>query len=151
MNNKFISITRILLPLILGSLIGFIIGNFTYYETLIKPPLSPSKIIFPIAWSIIYLLMGISYNIIINKTKNKKLIQVIYYLQLIVNLLWSPIFFTLKLKLLSVIWILLLLLLVSIQIKVYYKENKISSYLNIPYILWIIFATYLTIGIYILN
>ena len=141
---------RIFLPIILGSLVGFIINGFIDYPSLIKPPLAPPKIFFPIAWSIIYLLMGISYYLYRKDYSDEKTIKV-YYIQLIVNLLWSVIFFVFKFRLLSIAWIILLDLLVITLIKKYYDTKKISAYLNIPYLIWILFATYLTIGIYILN
>ena len=61
MNNKIKSIFQLFLPVVLGSLIGLLISNYIDYNTLIKPPLAPPKLLFPIAWTIIYLLMGISY------------------------------------------------------------------------------------------
>jgi len=141
---------RIFLPIILGGIVGFIINGFIDYTELVKPPLAPPKIFFPIAWSVIYLLMGISYYLYRKEFSDKKTIQ-LYYAQLIVNLLWSIIFFVFKLRLLAIAWILVLDILVIILIKRFFETKKISTYLNIPYLLWILFATYLTIGIYILN
>lgn len=141
---------RIFLPIILGGVVGFIINGFIDYTELVKPPLAPPKIFFPIAWSVIYLLMGISYYLYRKEFSDKKTIQ-LYYAQLIVNLLWSIIFFVFKLRLLAIAWILVLDILVIILIKRFFETKKISTYLNIPYLLWILFATYLTIGIYILN
>lgn len=141
---------RLFLPIILGSIVGVIINGFIDYNELIKPPFAPPKILFPIAWSIIYLLMGIAYYLYRKHYNDKKTI-IIYYAQLIMNLLWSIIFFIFKLRLLSVIWILILDILVIILIKKYLSTNKTSAYLMIIYIIWILFATYLNIGIYILN
>ena len=135
-------------PLVLGSIVGILINNSIDYNTLNKPILSPPSIIFPIMWTILYILMGISYYIYRKYNNNYNLI---YYVQLFVNLLWSIIFFTFKLRLLGVFWILLLLILIIILYKDFNRYNKISSYLLIPYIIWVVFATYLTIGIYILN
>ena len=138
-------------PLILGSIVGFIISNSIDYPNLIKPPLAPPKILFPIIWSIIYLLMGISYYILKknNNVDNKE--SLIYYTQLGINLLWSIIFFLLKWRLIAIIWIIILDILVITMIKLFYKKQKVAAYLNILYLVWILFATYLTIGIYILN
>lgn len=155
MNNKIKSIFLLFLPVVLGSLIGLLISNYIDYNTLIKPPLAPPKILFPIAWTIIYLLMGISYYLykkdINEETETTKKITIVYYLQLFINLLWSIIFFILKNRLLASLWIIILDLLVIYLIYLFFKEKKISAYLNIPYLLWILFATYLTIGIYLLN
>lgn len=146
---KFIkNVFYLFFPIISGSLIALIVGNFDYYLILDKPPLSPPKIIFPIVWSIIYILMGIAYFLYKKKTDNK---NYLYYIQLIVNLLWTIIFFILQSNLLSTIWILLLDLLIILNIIKFYKYNKVSTYLFIPYLIWSLFATYLTIGILFLN
>ena len=121
------------------------------YGILNKPLLSPPGFIFPIVWSILYILMGVSYYLYrVNGYDNDKLKKV-YYGQLIVNLLWSIIFFGLKWYFISILWTILLDVLVIYLIYLYFKEYKISGYLNIPYLIWILFATYLTIGVYILN
>lgn len=138
-------------PLISGSLIGLIISKFINYSSLIKPPLSPPSITFPIMWTIIYILMGISYSIFKNNNFYTLKEDKIYYLQLFVNLLWSIFFFIFKWYFFTIIWTILLLILVIYLIYLFYNKNKLSAYLNIPYLIWLIFATYLTIGIYILN
>ena len=138
-------------PIMIGSIIGFVINKYIDYSILIKPPLSPPKLLFPIMWSIIYLLLGISCYLYKKNSTNNKVIDYIYYLQLIVNYLWSFIFFVWKLRFIAVIWIILLLILVISLYKLYYNKYKISAYLLIPYIIWTMFTTYLTIGIYILN
>lgn len=138
-------------PLISGSLIGLIISKFINYSSLIKPPLSPPSITFPIVWTIIYILMGISYLIFKNNSFYTLKEDKIYYLQLFVNLLWSIFFFIFKWYFFTIIWTILLLILVIYLIYLFYNKNKLSAYLNIPYLIWLIFATYLTIGIYILN
>ena len=150
--NKILSLFYIFFPLIMGTIIGLVTSNSIEYNNLIKPPVSPPSILFPIVWSILYLLMGISYFIYKKNIDNKgKLIPIIYYFQLFINLLWSIIFFVFELKFLAIIWIILLDLLVIFMIYLFSNENKISAYLNIPYLVWILFATYLTIGIYVLN
>jgi len=151
MNKTIKNLFYIFLPLILGSLVGFTISDSIDYNTLTKPPLAPPRILFPIAWTIIYLLMGISFYILKKREKFTFVESFIYYSQLIVNLLWSIIFFILKWRLISCIWIIILDVLVIYMISLFYKRVKLSAYLNIPYLLWLLFATYLTIGIYILN
>ncbi len=152
MKEKLKSAFQIFLPLILGSLIGVIISKSIDYNVLVKPPLAPPSIFFPIAWTIIYLLMGISFYILNKNTDTSiELESFVYYLQLFINLLWSIIFFLLKWRLFAVIWILILDVTVILMIKLFYKRVKLSAYLNLFYLAWIIFATYLTIGIYILN
>ncbi len=151
--NKFLkNVFYLFLPLVLGGIVGFIISKSIDYNSLIQPPFAPPSLAFPIAWTIIYFLMGLSYFLYKkNSNSNDKQIPIVYYLQLFVNLAWSIIFFSLKWRLFSCFWIIFLVLLVSYLIYLFYKEYKVSAYLNIPYLLWIIFATYLNIGIYVLN
>ena len=142
----------IFFPLVIGGIVSIIIKNHIDYSILNKPPLSPPKLLFPIAWSIIYLLMGISYYLFRKDyPNNEDKITFLYYFQLFINALWSIIFFLFKWRFLAIIWILLLLALIVWLTMLLYQKIKISSYLYIPYIIWVIFATYLTIGIYILN
>ena len=144
------NIFYIFFPLLVGTIVGFAISGSIDYNTLTKPPLSPPSILFPIVWSILYLLMGISYYLF-KRNNNDNTISFIYYLQLFVNAMWSIIFFLWELRFLAIIWILLLDVLVILLIYLFFQKSKISSYLNIPYLIWLLFATYLTIGIYILN
>ncbi len=137
-------------PILIGGIVSLLIANNIDYEILNKPFLSPPGFLFPIIWSIIYLLLGISYYLF-KKNNNDTLTSIIYYVGLFVNALWSIIFFVWKMRFLAVIWILLLLTLVVLLIYLFSKKNKVSAYLNILYLLWIIYATYLTIGVYILN
>lgn len=135
----------IALPLIIGIIISLIINPFMNYQDLYKPKLAPPGIIFPIVWTVLYILIGISFYL--QKNNNKY----IYYTNLIINNLWPIIFFVFKLYLLSFIWIILLIIIVIIMINNFYKINKISAYLNIPYLIWLIFACYLSFEIYLLN
>ena len=138
-------------PIVIGSLVGWFISGYIDYTTLAKPPFAPPKIIFPIAWTIIYLLLGISYYLLNKNSDVTPTERRIYYLQLFVNYLWSFIFFVFKFRLLAVLWIILLDILVYYMLYLFYKKYKLSAYLNIIYLIWITFATYLTIVIYILN
>lgn len=141
----------IFIPIILGTIIGlFLMNSYDFYQGLIKPPLAPPSWLFPIAWSILYLLMGISYYRIIDKSDDI-LTRQIYRIQLFFNLLWPIIFFLFHLLLLSSIWIICLVILVIIMIYLFYKHDKKASILQIPYLLWILFATYLNIALFILN
>lgn len=143
-------ILYILTPLIGGSIVGLIISKSISYNYLVNPPLSPPSYLFPIVWSILYLLIGISYYIY-RKNNNNYLTIKLYYIQLILNYLWSIIFFIFKLRTLAAIWIILLAIIIIYLMLKYYKEEKTSFYLLIPYILWVLFAAYLNIGIVILN
>lgn len=141
----------ILIPVLIGGIVGLIISSAIDYNSLQKPFLAPPSIVFPIVWTILYILMGISYGILKSKSLTNKKIDLIYYIQLAVNAAWSIIFFLLKWRLFAFIWILLLDILVILMIIKFYKKDKIAGLLQIPYILWTLFASYLNLAIYILN
>lgn len=141
----------ILIPVIVGGIVGLIISGSIDYNTLQKPFLSPPSILFPIVWTILYILMGISYGILQSNQLVDEKINMIYYLQLAVNALWSIFFFTLKWRLFAFLWIILLDVLVIVMIKKFYDKNKTAGLLQIPYIIWTLFATYLNLGVYLLN
>ena len=124
------------IPLLLGAIVGILTSpGSSDYQGLV-----PSWI-FPIVWSILYILMGLSSYLV---RDNKRLIN-IYKLNLAVNLMWPFIFFTFDLKVLAFFWILALIVIVGVMIYEFYKENKIAAYLLIPYILWLIFASILNL------
>lgn len=151
MKNKWILVKNIVIPIALGGLVGLIISQFMDYNTLQKPPLSPPGFIFGIVWSILYLLMGIAYGMLVYKGKSDAEVSKIYWTQLIINLIWPILFFVFKIRLFSSIWIIILLILVISMVIKFYKKDKIIGYSQIPYLLWIMLATYLNIGVYILN
>lgn len=152
MSSKFkIYLKSILIPVIVGTIVGFATSSFIDYNSLVKPPLAPPSILFPIVWSILYVLMGVSYGILESNSLVDSDINFIYYLQLFVNALWSIFFFILKWRFFAFLWILLLLVLVIIKIIRFYRKNKISGLLQIPYLLWAAFATYLNFAIWLLN
>lgn len=150
-NEKLKKIVHALLPLIIGGIVGIITSNAMDYNDLLKPTLSPPAIVFPIAWTIIYLLIGISYTLLKEKGEVSKETKQLYYVQLFFNYLWTFLFFVFELRLLSVLWIIILDVLVICMTYQFYKQNKLSGILLIPYVLWLIFATYLNISIYFLN
>ena len=122
------------------------------YDEIITPTLSPPSILFPIVWTVLYILMGISSYIVYNsQSEFKSKALVIYVLQLIVNFIWPILFFNLRVFLLSFLWLILLVILVIYMLKLFYDVKPISSYLQIPYICWLLFASYLNFMIYVLN
>ena len=125
-------------------------GSMDTYTTLIKPPFAPPSILFPIVWTILFILMGISSYLIYESGDDNGSLKT-YLIQLGINFVWPILFFVVKNMLLSLIWIILLDVIVIIMIKKFYKINKTAAYLQIPYLLWILFATYLNYGFYILN
>lgn len=145
-------IISLLIPLGVGTISGLISMPFMDYGKLIQPPLAPPGWLFPIVWTILYILMGVSFYLILETNNyDKDSSYIVYFLQLLVNGLWSIFFFVFKWRLFSCIWLLLLIVLVIIMIIRFYKVNKVAGLLQLPYLLWCIFALYLNIGIYLLN
>ena len=150
--SKFkIYFKSILIPLLVGGVVGFIISGSMDYNTLEKPFLAPPSILFPIVWTILYVLMGVSYGILRENSQTDKSIDSIYYAQLVVNALWPIAFFVLKWRLFAFFWIVLLAVLVLVMVIKFYRKNSLAGLLQIPYLLWTLFATYLNFAIYILN
>lgn len=141
----------ILIPVIVGGIVGLFISGSMDYNSLQKPFLSPPSLVFPIVWTILYILMGVSYGRLKEKELVDSNISFIYYLQLAVNALWPIFFFVFKWRLFSFFWILLLVVLVILMTVKFYKKDKIAGLLQVPYVIWTIFATYLNFGIYLLN
>ncbi len=130
-------------------------GNMDIYDVIVKPPLAPPGILFPIAWTILYALMGVSSAMVyINREKtplHAKDALYTYAISLVVNFAWSILFFNLGAFLVSFIWLLFLLALIIATIIRYLKVDKLSAYLQIPYAVWVVFAGYLNLAIFILN
>ncbi len=143
---------NILIPNLFGVL-GTLLGNPSQgFNNMIKPNFTPSGIIFPIAWIILYTLMGIScYLVLHSESNNTNSSLIVYGIQLIVNSLWTLFFFRLQWYLFSFVWIIILIILVAIMIYQFYKSNKIAAYLQIPYLVWLIFASILNYSVYLLN
>lgn len=151
MNNLKIYIKSILIPVIVGGIVRLIINPFIDYGALNKPPLAPPGILFSIIWPILYVLMGISYGILKSKKLVDTKVSIVYYVQLGINALWSIFFFLLKWRLFSFIWILVLDVIVIYMSVLFYQKNKVAGILQVPYLLWILFASYLNIAMYVLN
>lgn len=141
----------------LAPLIGFLSylisrENMDIYSSIITPPFAPEPIVFSIVWTVLYILMGVSSVIIANsKTQYKKSAINIYLLSLIFNFVWSPIFFNRRQFYVSLLVIIILFLLVSTTIRIYKEINRLAAVLQLPYLLWLIAAFYLNIGIILLN
>lgn len=142
--KKFIVL--LLLTIAIGVIPSIFVGSDV--SDLIKPMFYPPKIVFPIVWTVLYILMAIAIYIVSKKDDSN---YKIYFLQLIFNSLWTVIFFGLDLRLFAFIWLILLFVLVLIMTIKFYKVDKRTIYLLIPYIIWLIVAGYLNLAIYILN
>lgn len=143
------------IPLLVGGLSAFITkDNMDIYKEIARPPLSPPSWVFPVAWSILYILMGISFYLIWNKRDmyaDKKRAYLLYFLQLFLNFIWSPIFFGAQNYLLAFIILVLLVITVVFMIVEFYDIERWAALLQIPYLIWLLFAGYLNLAIYILN
>lgn len=125
------------------------------FKDMEKPPLAPPAMLFPIAWTILYILMGLaSYIIYISDTKHnvtRFAAIFLYAAQLFFNFVWSLIFFGASEYMGAFIWLICLWILVLLMLLSYHKISKTAFYLTLPYILWLTFAGYLNIGIALMN
>ncbi len=140
-------------PLLVGVLAGLLIRNsLPLYQSAAKPPLSPPAFLFPIVWTLLYLLMGFgSYLIIRSDSAEKSKALTIYVIQLLLNFLWPLVFFNYQaflpaLIILSLLWYFVLQMLLAFR-----DIAPLAGYLQIPYLLWLTFAFYLNLGAYLLN
>lgn len=149
-------IISILIALAVGGASALLtMGNMNIYSEIRTPPLSPPSILFPIVWTVLYILMGISAAMIytdkISTKKEKAEALLPYSSSLIVNFAWSIIFFNFRAFFVAFIWLLLLLYLIIKTVIEYKKINPLAAYLQIPYAIWVSFAGYLNLGIWLLN
>lgn len=155
-NSKAHSAVLIILFLVATFSVAAIGSFFTFdsisswYSTLNKPFFSPPNWVFGPVWTTLYILIGISAYLAY-KSKASKLAMAVFAIQLILNTLWSIIFFGLKNPALAFVEIILLWLSILYMIKLFYSANKLSAYLLIPYILWVSFASILNLAIWLLN
>lgn len=146
----------IAVPLAVGILSALLtMKNMDLYSRVKTPPLSPPSILFPIVWTILYLLMGVSAGLVWRNRqtdpKNSDSGISFYAVSLLFNFVWSILFFNFELYLFSFFWLLILFGLIIGTILCYRKVNRAAAYLQIPYALWVAFAGYLNIGIWFLN
>ena len=124
-----------------------------WYKALNKPPLTPPASYFPIAWGILYTLMAVAFIIVLTKpdTKNKYIAVNLFLFQLVLNFTWSYVFFEIKSINLALLDLVFLFVLLCCTLYYFFKVSKLAGFLLIPYMLQVIFALYLNIGILILN
>ncbi len=146
-------IANILIVLGIGGLAGFLTRNsMDVYSDIVKPAFSPPGFIFPIVWTILYILMGISaYMIYTSKSDDKKAALTVYGIQLVFNFFWSIIFFNFEAYTFAFVWIIILWILIAIMIYMFYQIEPKAAYLQIPYFLWVTFAAILNLVIVRLN
>ena len=146
-------IFSILLSLTVGGLSALsIANNMNIYDKIRMPPLSPPGWLFPVVWTILFIVMGISSAMIFTSKSSKKDDALfIYAVSLVLNFSWSIFFFNMQSFIVAFIILVALWLSIIITIIQYYKINKVSAWLQLPYLLWVTFAGYLNFAIIVLN
>lgn len=152
--NKLKLALYVAIPLIVGGVASLLTGNaMEQFSKLQQPPLAPPGWLFPIVWSVLYILMGISSYLISEvdaPAEQKTRALIIYAVQLAVNFLWPIFFFYLEWYLFAFFWILLLWVLVAVMILEFSRISELAAELNVPYLIWLTFAGYLNLGIWLL-
>lgn len=143
------------IPLAVGGLSALISRNATKdFKELVQPPLSPPAWLFPVVWTLLYLLMGYSLYLVLTSQSGNAVIGqcvTLFSLQLFFNFFWSIFFFNLKLYFFSFGWLIVLWALIFAMIVSFFRASKTAALINIPYLIWVTFAGYLNIGVAILN
>lgn len=146
-------VLSILIALAAGGISAvFAMGAMEEYSKLKQPPLAPPSWLFPVVWTILFVLMGISAaRVYLKGSPQTKPALASYAVQLIINIIWTPLYFTLNLRLAAFIWLIALFIAVIVMIVRFSKVDTVSAWLQLPYVLWIIFAGYLNLSTYLLN
>ncbi len=143
------------IPLVVGGAAGLLTMNsMEAFEALNQPPLSPPGWLFPVVWTVLYVLMGIaSYLVSVSDASHEEKARALwtYGIQLAFNFLWPIAFFNLKWYLFAFLWLVILWILILITALRFGRIRKPAGYLLVPYLLWVAFAGYLNLGIYLLN
>ncbi len=154
-----LKLIRLLISLVFPLAVGFVGSLLTsgpvnsWYASLNKPAFNPPSWVFAPVWTLLFILMGLSFYFAWNVggARRLKIPFLVYFIQLILNLLWSLFFFSLRSPLLAFIDIVLLWLAILANIYLFYRVRRVAGYLLIPYFLWVSFASVLNFTIIILN
>ena len=145
--------------ILLSELVGFLAGLLTrkgtelYSLTIVKPPLSPPAVVFPIVWTILYALMGIGAARIylLPASRERSVSLRLFLIQLAFNFFWSIIFFNFQAFGIAFIWLVLLWVLIVLMTISFRELDPLAAWLQAPYLLWVFFAGYLNFGVWLLN
>ena len=152
MKNKTVIIAFSILMCFMPMLASvFVMPPGDWYNTLIKPPLTPPGWVFAPVWTMLYLMLSaVLYRVIQSGMENKKTLILLFFAQLFLNALWSPVFFGMHMVFMALCTVIAMLVLCIVFL---YKAKfeRVLSLLMMPYMLWLCFATYLTAGVYFLN
>lgn len=156
MKHKYLRLAAcIAIPLILGGISALAVkGSMAEYAMIEQPPLSPPGWLFPAAWSVLYVLMGAASYIVLCSGAplyERRSALKLYAVQLVVNVLWPPIFFGLELYLAALAWLVLLWVLVLVTALRFRRISRAAFCLMVPYLAWLTFAAYLNFGVWLLN
>lgn len=145
----------IAIPLAAGGISALLTRDaMAEFEAVTKPPLAPPGWLFPAVWTVLFILMGIASYIVLTSGEEPREINRalwLYGIQLAFNFMWSIIFFNMKLYLFAFMWLIALLALIIVTAWRFCRIKKAAEYLLLPYIIWVMFAGYLNLGIYLLN
>jgi len=138
-----------------GALSALLSGGYSgLYSGIRNPPLSPPGWLFPIVWAVLYALMGVGAYLVYRNDdtgSDRKTALGLYVIQLGVNFLWSIIFFRFRLFALAAFTAVVLAILVFAMLVSFRKVSRTAAAVNIPYLIWLIFAAYLSVGVWLLN
>lgn len=156
MKHKYLRLAAcIVIPLILGGISALAVkGSMAEYAMIEQPSLSPPGWLFPAAWSVLYVLMGAASYIVLCSGAplyERRSALKLYAVQLVVNVLWPPIFFGLELYLAALAWLVLLWVLVLVTALRFRRISRAAFCLMVPYLAWLTFAAYLNFGVWLLN
>lgn len=141
-------------PLAVGGLATLLSGGMSAYGEFVQPPLSPPAWVFPVVWTVLYLAMGYASYRVYSRGADSgqvRLSLILYGTQLFFNFLWSIVFFRFQVFLGAFAVLLVLWILIVITMWQFYKSDERAGDLLIPYLLWVTFAGYLNLGVYLLN
>lgn len=145
-------ILQVALALAAGGLATLLSGGQELYRQLEKPPLSPPGWVFPVVWSILYVLMGIAAGLVMrSRDYDRRGAMRRYYLQLGINVLWPMLFFRFELLTVALVWLALLVAAVTLTWRSFRRISETAGWLLVPYLVWCLFALYLNAGFVILN
>lgn len=142
----------LVIPLAIGGIAALLTKNsMGLFTTINKPALSPPGWLFPIVWTILYVLMGLASYLVLQSEKENTTALRMYGIQLVFNFFWPILFFNLELYLLAFFWLVILWLFILLTTILFYQISRPAGYLMIPYLLWVTFAGYLNLSIALLN
>lgn len=154
-SQRWTILKSLAIPLLVGGLAGFLTRDgMELFAVMKKPPLSPPGFLFPLVWTVLYVLMGLAAYLIRTADAPENQISdalTVYWVQLVINFLWPVFFFDYQWYLFSFFWLLFLWVLIILMIKSFSKIVRTAAYLCVPYLVWVTFAGYLNVGIWWLN